>query len=117
VCKYNNNITNGIFIGIIKRANFEFIGFYEALQQILNFTNHLFVYWINKSFQEIFYILCVVCGDGCVYVRTYTHARAHPTHTHTHTHVHFVYRVFKNDGSKIRGVIGDAKISEKCQKG
>jgi len=24
--------------------------------------------------------------------------------------------VFKNDGSKIRGVVGDAKISGKCQK-
>jgi len=26
------------------------------------------------------------------------------------------YRVFKNDGSKIRGVIGDAKISGKCHR-
>jgi len=27
-----------------------------------------------------------------------------------------VYRVLKNDGSKIRGVIDDAKISGKCQR-
>jgi len=28
----------------------------------------------------------------------------------------YIYRVFKNDGSKIRGVVGDAKISGKCQR-
>jgi len=27
-----------------------------------------------------------------------------------------IYRVFKNDKSKIRGVVGDAKISGKCQR-
>jgi len=27
-----------------------------------------------------------------------------------------LYRVFKNDESKIRGVVGDVKISGKCQR-
>jgi len=26
----------------------------------------------------------------------------------------YIYKVFKNDGSKIRGVVGDVKINGKC---
>jgi len=34
-----------------------------------------------------------------------------------HTYIYiYICRVFTNDGSKIRGVVGNVKISGKCQK-
>jgi len=70
VHKYNNNITSGIFIGTIKQVNFELD--FEALQQILNFINHLFIGSTIVS-RDILYFVCGMC------IRTYahTHARTH----------------------------------------
>jgi len=36
-------------------------------------------------------------------------------HIRTHARI-CIYKVLKNDRSKIRGMVGDAKISGKCQK-